>query len=159
MENTTLEGWALILGFVALTALMAKPFGRWLFAVYEGRRTFAHPVFAPIERLLYKAGGVDPEREQGWRGYAVAMLLFNVAGIALLFALQRLQGVLPLNPQGFEGVATPVAFNTAVSFVTNTNWQSYGAPRPDAGADGPELRLRRHRNCRRLRADPRLRAA
>jgi potassium-transporting ATPase potassium-binding subunit len=126
MENTTLEGWALILGFVALTALMAKPFGRWLFAVYEGRRTFAHPVFAPIERLLYKAGGVDPEREQGWRGYAVAMLLFNVAGIALLFALQRLQGVLPLNPQGFEGVATPVAFNTAVSFVTNTNWQSYG---------------------------------
>jgi potassium-transporting ATPase potassium-binding subunit len=126
MQNTTIEGWALILGFVVLTALMAKPFGSWLFAVYEGRRTVVHPVFAPIERLLYKAGGVDPAREQGWRGYAVAMLLFNVAGIVLLFALQRLQGVLPLNPQGFEGVATPVAFNTAVSFVTNTNWQSYG---------------------------------
>lgn len=126
MQNTNIEGWALILGFVALTALMARPFGAWLFDVYEGRRTFAHHAFGPLERLLYRAGGVDPTREQSWRGYAVALLLFNVAGILLLYALQRLQGVLPLNPQGFDGVPGPVAFNSAASFVTNTNWQSYG---------------------------------
>jgi K+-transporting ATPase ATPase A chain len=126
MQHTTLEGWILIFGFIALTALMAKPFGAWLFAIYEGRRTFFTPVFGSVERLLYKAGGIDPAKEQSWRGYAVAMLLFNVAGIFLLYGLQRLQGFLPLNPQGFSGVPTPVAFNTAVSFVTNTNWQSYG---------------------------------
>lgn len=126
MHNTTIEGWTLIAVFVALTALMAKPFGTWLFAIYEGRPTFAARALGPLERGLYRVGGVDPAREQGWRGYAVAMLLFNLAGIALLFALQRLQGVLPLNPQGFDGVPAPVAFNTAISFVTNTNWQSYG---------------------------------
>ncbi len=81
--------------------------------------------WAPVERLLYKAGGVDPEQEQGWRGYAIALLIFNVAGIFLTYAIERLQGVLPLNPQGFSGVPSPVAFNTAVSFITNTNWQSY----------------------------------
>jgi K+-transporting ATPase ATPase A chain len=126
MANTTIAGWILILGFIGLVVLMAKPFGLWLFAVYEGRRTFLTRVLGPVERLLYKAGGVDPEKEQGWRGYAVAMLLFNLFGILFLYALQRLQGALPLNPQEFSGVAHPVAFNTAVSFVTNTNWQSYG---------------------------------
>ncbi|MDQ8756934.1 potassium-transporting ATPase subunit KdpA [Sphingosinicella sp. LHD-64] len=126
MSHTTPEGWILILGFVALTALIARPMGAWLFAIYEGRPTFASYALGPVERLLYRAGGVDPAREQNWRGYAVAMLLFNIFGIVLLFALQRLQAWLPLNPQGFPAVPTPVAFNTAVSFVTNTNWQSYG---------------------------------
>lgn len=125
MQHTTPEGWALIFGFIALTALMAKPFGLWLYAVMEGRPPMQAPL-AAVERALYRAAGVDPAREQGWRGYAVALLLFNMAGIVLLYALQRLQGVLPLNPQDVAGVPAPVAFNTAVSFVTNTNWQSYG---------------------------------
>jgi len=118
----TWQGWTLILGFTALTIAMARPFGAWLFALYDGRRL----PFGAVERGVYAVAGVDPAREQGWRGYAVAMLLFNVAGILLLYALQRLQDVLPLNPQGFGGVAPDLAMNTAVSFVTNTNWQSYG---------------------------------
>jgi len=126
MQYTTPERWILIFGFIGLTAAMAKPFGAWMFALYEGRATFAARTLGPVERLVYKAGGIDPDREQGWRGYAAAMLLFNIVGIVFLYALQRLQGFLPLNPQGFDGVAAPVAFNTAVSFVTNTNWQSYG---------------------------------
>ncbi|HST37052.1 MAG TPA: potassium-transporting ATPase subunit KdpA [Allosphingosinicella sp.] len=126
MSHTTLQGWILIFGFVALTALMAKPSGLWLHAIYEGRPTLLGRAMGPLERLLYRLGGVDPAKEQSWRGYAVAMLLFNVLGILFLFALQRLQAYLPLNPQGFDGVPAPVAFNTAVSFVTNTNWQSYG---------------------------------
>jgi K+-transporting ATPase ATPase A chain len=125
MANTTPEGWILIIGFIGLVIAMAKPFGLWLFAIYEGRRTVLTRVLGPVERELYKAGGIDPEKEQGWRGYAVALLLFNVAGILLLYALQRLQGMLPLNPQDLPAVPTPVSFNTAVSFITNTNWQSY----------------------------------
>ena len=122
----TLSGWLLIAGFIALTVAMAKPVGLWLFALYEGRRTPLHTLFSPIEKGFYALAGVDPEREQGWRGYAVAMLVFNLGGLFLLYALQRVQAGLPFNPQGFEGVEPSLAFNTAVSFVTNTNWQSYG---------------------------------
>ena len=125
MSNTTPQGWLLIGLFILLTIAMAKPFGAWLFAIYEGRRPRLLGFLGPVERLLYKAGGVDPAKEQGWRGYAVAMLLFSAAGIFLTYAIERLQGVLPVNPQGFSGVNAPVAFNTAVSFITNTNWQSY----------------------------------
>ena len=120
------QGWLLILLFTALVAALARPMGAWLFALYEGRRTPLHPVLGPLERLLYTAGGIDPAREQSWRGYAVAMLMFNFAGILLLYALLRLQDVLPLNPQGFDAVPGHLAFATAISFVTNTNWQSYG---------------------------------
>ncbi|MDO9490048.1 MAG: potassium-transporting ATPase subunit KdpA, partial [Sphingomonadaceae bacterium] len=122
----TAQGWLLILVFTVLVVAIAKPMGVWLFALYEGRRTPLHVALGPVERLFYKAGGVDPAKEQGWRGYAVSMLLFNLAGILFLYALQRLQGVLPLNPQGFDAVSGHLAFNTAISFVTNTNWQSYG---------------------------------
>jgi K+-transporting ATPase ATPase A chain len=125
MAHTTLQGWLLIGLFVLLTIAMAKPFGLWLFNIYEGRRNWLTPVLGPVERGLYKAGGIDPAKEQNWRGYAVAMLLFNILGIFFIYLVARLQGVLPLNPQGFVGVSHPVAFNTAVSFVTNTNWQSY----------------------------------
>ena len=111
--------------FIALTFAMAKPFGAWLFALYEGRTPKYLGFLAPVERALYRAGGVDPEKEQGWRGYAIAMLLFSAVGIFLTYAIERLQFYLPLNPQGFAGVPAPVAFNTAVSFITNTNWQSY----------------------------------
>lgn len=122
----TLSGWMLILGFIALTAAMAKPVGLWLFALYEGRRTPLHTIFGPVEKGFYALGGVDPGREQSWRGYAVAMLLFNLGGLLLLYLLQRIQGGLPFNPQGFAGVEPSLAFNTAISFVANTNWQSYG---------------------------------
>ena len=125
MAHTIPQGWLLIGLFVLLTVAMARPFGLWLFNVYEGRRNWLSPVLGPVERGLYRAGGIDPAKEQGWRGYAVALLLFNLLGILLVYLVARLQGVLPLNPQGFAGVAHPVAFNTAVSFVTNTNWQSY----------------------------------
>jgi K+-transporting ATPase ATPase A chain len=125
MENTTPHGWILIGLFIALTFAMAKPFGAWLFALYEGRVPKYLAFLAPVERVLYRAGGVDPAKEQGWLGYAIGMLLFSIAGIFLTYAIERLQFYLPLNPQGFAGVSAPVAFNTAVSFITNTNWQSY----------------------------------
>ena len=121
----TTQGWILIIGFFAVLVALTKPMGAWLHAVMEGRRTPLHVVLRPIERGLYAAGGIDPAREQGWRAYAVAMLVFNLAGIVLLYSLQRLQAVLPLNPQGFAGVDPHNAFNVAVSFVTNTDWQNY----------------------------------
>ena len=125
MANTTSHGWTLIALFIALTFAMAKPFGAWLFALYENRTPKYLGFLSPVERALYRAGGVDPGKEQGWRGYAIAMLVFSAVGIFLTYAIERLQFYLPLNPQGFAGVPAPVAFNTAVSFITNTNWQSY----------------------------------
>jgi K+-transporting ATPase ATPase A chain len=125
MANTTPHGWILIAVFIALTFAMAKPFGAWLFALYEGRVPKYLGFLAPVERLIYRACGVDAEKDQNWRAYTIGMLLFSAAGILLTYAIERLQYYLPLNPQGFSGVAAPVAFNTAVSFITNTNWQSY----------------------------------
>ena len=94
--------------------------------VFEGERTFLSPVFRPVEAVLYRAAGVDERREQHWLTYTVAMLLFNAAGFLLVYALQRFQAVLPLNPAGMPAVAPDLAFNTAVSFTSNTNWQNYG---------------------------------
>ena len=121
----TVQGWFLIVLFTLIIVLITKPMGAWLFRLMEGGRTWLHPAIAPVERGFYGLAGVDPKQDQSWRQYAVSMLLFNGLGILLLYALQRLQGVLPLNPQGFAGVTPHLAFNTAVSFVTNTNWQSY----------------------------------
>ena len=125
MANTTVHGWILIAVFIALTFAMAKPVGAWLFTLYEGRVPRYLAFLAPVERAIYRVSGVDPEHDQGWRAYTIAMLLFSAAGIFLTYAIERLQFYLPLNPGGFSGVPAPVAFNTAVSFVTNTNWQSY----------------------------------
>lgn len=122
----TLSGWALILAFIALTAALAKPMGLWLFALYEGRATPLHRLLGPVERGFYSLAGIDPSEEQGWRRYALSMLLFNLALLLFTYAVLRLQGVLPGNPQGFGGVGADGAFNTAVSFTTNTNWQWYG---------------------------------
>lgn len=122
----TTEGWALILGFVALVALMARPMGLYLDAVYAGRSTWLSPLLRPIERGVYAVCGVGAKDEQAWKDYAVALVAFSAVSTLALYALLRLQGVLPLNPQGFAGVAPGVAMNTAVSFVTNTNWQAYG---------------------------------
>lgn len=122
----TIQGWILILGFVAILLALTKPVGSWLFALYEGRRTPLHVVLGPVERGFYKLAGIDPNAEQSWRRYAVHMLIFNATLMLFTYAVLRLQGVLPGNPQGLAGVGEHLSFNTAVSFTTNTNWQSYG---------------------------------
>lgn len=121
----TFSGWALILTFIALTAAFAKPMGLWLFALYEGRATPLHRLLGPVERGFYRLSGIDPTEEQGWRRYALHMLLFNLMLLLFTYAVLRLQGVLPGNPQRFGGVGADGAFNIAISFATNTNWQWY----------------------------------
>lgn len=112
--------------YLLVLCLVAKPLGTYMANVFEGRRTFAHTVVRPLEVATYRICGIDESREHSWKQYAVAMLAFNLAGFLLLYTTLRLQGVLPLNPQGFSGVKPSLAFNTAASFITNTNWQSYG---------------------------------
>ncbi|WP_271411886.1 potassium-transporting ATPase subunit KdpA [Pseudomonas sp. Q1-7] len=120
-----LQDIGLILAFFALVLAPAPFLGRYFYRVMEGQRTALAPLFAPVERFCYRVAGVDAEREQDWKGYAAALLAFNLAGLVLLFAILTLQGVLPLNPQQLPGLEWSLAFNTAVSFVTNTNWQAY----------------------------------
>jgi len=121
----TSQGWLLIATFVALLLALAKPIGLWLFALYEGRRTPLHGILGPVEHGFYRLSGIDPQEDQSWRRYAVHMLIFNAALLLLTYVLLRAQAVLPLNPQGLGPLAPDLAFNTAVSFTTNTNWQSY----------------------------------
>ncbi|HTP07275.1 MAG TPA: potassium-transporting ATPase subunit KdpA [Anaerolineae bacterium] len=122
----TLNGWLqLILYFVVLIAL-AKPLGTYMAHVYEGEHTLLSRVIGPIERLIYRLSGVNPQTEMSWKTYALAMLLFNLFGLIVVYLLQRVQGALPLNPQGLGAVSPDSSFNTAVSFATNTNWQGYG---------------------------------
>ncbi|HEY8119859.1 MAG TPA: potassium-transporting ATPase subunit KdpA, partial [Myxococcota bacterium] len=111
--------------FAVLTAL-SIPLGRYMAAVYEGRAGFMQRVLGPVERLLYRVAGVRADHDMSWKAYAGAVLVFNLLGILALYALQRLQGGLPLNGAGLPAVGPDVALNTAVSFGTNTNWQSYG---------------------------------
>ncbi|RYG34651.1 MAG: potassium-transporting ATPase subunit KdpA, partial [Burkholderiales bacterium] len=120
-----IEGWILIFVFVGLVALIARPMGLYLAAVFDGRRTWLSPVLAPLERGFYRLGGVKADGEQGWKGYASSLVMFSLFATLALFALMQLQHLLPLNPQGFGPIAPNVAMNTAVSFVTNTNWQAY----------------------------------
>src|SRR5689334_6689732 len=122
----TFNGWIQILIFCALVAALVKPLGWYITRVVTGERTFLSPVLRPVERFFYAAAGVDETTEQHWLSYAVAMLALNLAGYLLLYVMQRLQGVLPFNPAGMGAVAPDLAFNTAISFVTNTNWQNYG---------------------------------
>ncbi|AJA10088.1 Potassium-transporting ATPase A chain [Sphingopyxis fribergensis] len=121
----TFQGWFLIIAFVAILLVLTKPMGRWLFALYEGRRTPLHRLLGPVERGFYRLSGIDPDEEQGWRRYAVHMLIFNAMLLLFTYAVLRLQGVLPLNPLGYDAVGADGAFNTAISFTTNTNWQWY----------------------------------
>ena len=122
----TLIGWLQIGLLFLVTFLLIKPLGLFMAKVFSNERTFLSPVLGPVERGFYALAGVDPKKEQGWLAYAFSMIAFSVAGLVLLYAIQRLQAYLPYNPQGFAGVAPDLAFNTAASFVTNTNWQSYG---------------------------------
>lgn len=117
--------YALVLAFFALVLLPAPSLGRFYYKVMEGQRTWLTPVVEPVEKLCYRVAGVDPSREQSWRQYALALLMFNLAGFLLLFSVLVFQQYLPLNPQQLPGQEWTQAFNTAVSFVTNTNWQSY----------------------------------
>ncbi|KQS03450.1 potassium-transporting ATPase subunit A [Sphingomonas sp. Leaf357] len=121
----TLQGWGLIALFIIILWVLTKPIGLWLFALYEGRATPLHRVLGPVETGFYKFAGIDPNAEQGWRRYAVHMLVFNLVLLLLTYAVLRLQGVLPMNPRGYAGIAPDGAWNTAISFTTNTNWQWY----------------------------------
>ena len=120
------RGWAEIVFTIALTVAVGWPLGIYMARVWARERTPLDLVLKPVEAGFYAALGIDRNKGQGWLGYAGAVLAFSAAGFVLLYAQLRLQGVLPLNPQGFDGLSPHLAFNTAVSFVTNTNWQSYG---------------------------------
>jgi potassium-transporting ATPase potassium-binding subunit len=121
----TIIGWLQIALFSVIVVLIARPFGGYMTRVFAGERTFLSPVLRPVERAIYWCCGVNEKEEQHWLTYAVAMLLFSVVGFLTLYALQRLQWYLPFNPQEQTGIEQSLAFNTSVSFVTNTNWQSY----------------------------------
>jgi K+-transporting ATPase ATPase A chain len=122
----TVIGWIQIILYCAIIVALAKPLGGYMMRVFNGERTILSPALRPVETGLYWLGGVNEKREQHWLTYTVAMLLFHVGGFLILYALMRLQAVLPFNPQEQSAVAPDLAFNTAVSFITNTNWQSYG---------------------------------
>ena len=122
----TIVGWLQIAIVLALVLAAAIPLSGLIASVYAGKDNFLSPVLRPVERGFYRLAGVDETREQGWFTYAIAMIAFSIAGFVSLYALQRFQNVLPLNPQGFDAVPADLAFNTSVSFITNTNWQNYG---------------------------------
>src|SRR6185436_14321171 len=122
----TVNGWLQIAIYFAVLTALVVPLGRFMARVFEGERTFLSPALRPVEVLIYRVSGVNETREQHWTTYTVAMLLFNAAGFLLAYAIQRLQGVLPLNPADQSAVPADLAFNTAVSFASNTNWQNYG---------------------------------
>lgn len=122
----TLNGWIQILVYCGIVILLVKPLGGYMHRVFNGDRTLLSPLFGPLERGLYRLCGTSEREEQHWTTYAVALLLFNLAGFLVLYALQRLQGSLPYNPAGMTAVEPGLAFNTAASFMTNTNWQNYG---------------------------------
>ncbi len=121
----TLNGWLQIGIFIAIILLLAKPMGSYLTAVFSGGRTFLDPIIRPCERLLYRLTGIHADDEMRWSEYAIAMLIFSAATMLLTYLVERLQGLLPLNPQHLPGVESALALNTAISFTTNTNWQAY----------------------------------
>ena len=122
----TAIGWIQILLYCAIIVALAKPLGWYMTRVFNGERTFLSPVLRPVEAGIYWIGGVDEKREQHWLTYTVAMLLFHVGGVLIIYGLMRLQAFLPFNPAEQSAVAEDLSFNTAISFITNTNWQNYG---------------------------------
>jgi len=122
----TAIGWIQIILYCAIIAALVKPLGWYMTRVFNGERTFLSPVLRPVEAGLYWIGGVDERREQHWLTYTVAMLLFHVGGFLIIYGLMRLQAMLPFNPADQSAVAPDLSFNTAISFITNTNWQNYG---------------------------------
>src|SRR5262245_13460999 len=122
----SITGWAQIGLYMVVLLLLVKPLGAFMASVYQGERTFLDPVLGPVERLLYRQSGVRADEEMNWKTYAIATMLFNALGFFAVYGIQRLQGVLPLNPMDLGAVTPDSSFNTAVSFATNTNWQGYG---------------------------------
>ena len=122
----TANGVLQLVFYLVVLLVLAKPLGAYMARVYEGRRVALDPALGWLERLIYRVSGLSPKAEMGWKTYALTMLIFNLAGVLAVYALQRLQGVLPLNPAGLGAVSPDSSFNTAVSFATNTNWQGYG---------------------------------
>ncbi|MER8440550.1 potassium-transporting ATPase subunit KdpA [Mesorhizobium sp. M1312] len=122
----TFNGWIQILVYCGIVVLLVKPLGGYMYHVFSGDRTFLSPILGPVERRLYRISGTSEREEQHWTTYAAALLFFNLAGFLVLYFLQRLQGSLPYNPAGMSAVEPGLAFNTAASFMTNTNWQNYG---------------------------------
>jgi len=120
-----IQGWGEIVFTLALSLALGMPLGLYLARIWQGQSTWLDPVLRPVERLFYRAGGIDPDKGQDWLTYTIAMLTFNAAGFLILYAILRLQGSAPFNPQGFKGMNPHLAFNTAISFVSNTNWQFY----------------------------------
>ena len=122
----TAIGWIQIILYCAIIVALTKPLGWYMTRVFNGERTFLSPILRPVEAGIYWIGGVDDKREQHWLTYTVAMLLFHVGGVLIIYGLMRLQAVLPFNPAEQSAVAEDLSFNTAISFITNTNWQNYG---------------------------------
>jgi K+-transporting ATPase ATPase A chain len=118
--------WLQLGGYFALLVGLGVPLGHYMARVYTGEARLSQRILGPVERVLYRLLGIDPGREMGWREYTLAVLAVSVVSLVAVYAVQRLQGVLPVNPAGLPGVPAFLAFNTAVSFVSNTNWQSYG---------------------------------
>jgi len=122
----TLIGWTQIILYCAIVVALVPPLGWYMTRVFNGERTFLSPVLRPVEAVLYAAGGVDEKREQHWLTYTIAMLFFHVGGFLIIYVLMRAQAMLPFNPAEQSAVAPDLTFNTAISFITNTNWQNYG---------------------------------
>ncbi|HEX2430461.1 MAG TPA: potassium-transporting ATPase subunit KdpA [Aestuariivirgaceae bacterium] len=122
----TINGWIQIAIYCAIVLALVQPLGAFMTKVFNGERTFLSPILRPVEVGLYRLCGVEETREQDWLTYTIAMLLFHIGGFVFLYALLRLQGILPFNPQGMTAVPEALSFNTSVSFVSNTNWQNYG---------------------------------
>src|ERR1700733_693997 len=121
----TANGWLQFVVFFAVLLLLMRPLGLYIARVLEGEKTFLDPLLRPIERLLYRACGIQADQEMSWQQYSVAMLIFSFVSLLLTYLIERVQFFLPWNPQHLTGVTPALAFNTAVSFTTNTNWQSY----------------------------------
>jgi K+-transporting ATPase ATPase A chain len=122
----TINGWLQIVVFLLLVLAVTKPLGVFIARVFNREKTFLDPVLRPVEKLIYRTTGVDEKHEMAWTEYAIAMLLFSLVSMLLLYVMQRVQGYLPFNPQKFGAVNPPnLAWNTAASFTTNTNWQAY----------------------------------
>jgi K+-transporting ATPase ATPase A chain len=119
------QGWAEIALTLAVTLALAWPLGIYMSRVWQGEKTWLDPILRPVERVIYAACGVKPEKGQNWIAYAMSFLTFSLASFAVLYLILRYQNLLPMNPQGFPGLSPDLSFNTAISFVTNTNWQSY----------------------------------
>ena len=121
----TANGWLQIGIYLLVLLAITKPMGVFMARVFAGEKTFLDPALRPIERLLYRITGIDDKREMDWKEYTIAMLLFSGVSMLVLYLIERVQQLLPWNPQHFPKLATDLAFNTAASFTTNTNWQNY----------------------------------